>query len=166
MEPGLQPKVSPTYSLVGLLNVKKFLESRKSDDGCHVVDAKKRKKIFTRIKKFTTEKNIFLALIGVIILAASVNLIELACSTVFPATFSEILAINNVHGLLRLFYLLIYTIFYMIDDLIVFIIAVATLQFSTTSSKYGKYSGLVGGIIMLFVGILLMFFCFNYDCKK
>ena len=143
--------------VVGLLNVKKFLESRKSDDGCHVVDAKKRKKIFTRIKKFTTEKNIFLALIGVIILAASVNLIELACSTVFPATFSEILAINNVHGLLRLFYLLIYTIFYMLDDMIVFIVSVCTLQIAAHSTKYGKYSSVISGIIMLIIGLLLIF---------
>ena len=143
--------------VVGLLNVKKFLESRKDDNGCHVVDAKKRKKIFTRIKKFTTEKNIILALIGVIVLAASVNLIELACSTVFPATFAEILAINEIHGWLRLFYLLIYTIFYMLDDMIVFIISVCTLQIAAHSTKYGKYSSVISGIIMLIIGLLLIF---------
>ena len=143
--------------VVGLFSIKKYLENRKKDDGCHVVDAKKRKKIFTKIKKFTTEKNLFLALLGVIVLAASVNLIELACSTVFPATFAEILAINNIHGLLRIFYLVIYTIFYMLDDMIVFTISVCTLQIVTGSSKYGRYSSLISGIIMLLIGILLVF---------
>ena len=143
--------------ILGSYNVYKFFKERKEEAGCTVVDEKKRKKIFTRIKKFTTEKNLFIALGGVIILAISVNAVELACSSVFPATFAEIMAVNNVGGLEKIIYLLIYTLFYMIDDLVVFILAVATLQLSTTSSKYGKYSKIVGGIIMLLVGLLLIF---------
>ena len=142
---------------VGIYNIKRYIDTRKDDDGCHVVDAKKRKKIFAKIKKFTTEKNLALALIGVIVLATSVNLIELACSTVFPATFAEILAINNIHGMMRIVYLLIYTFFYMLDDMIVFIISVCTLQIVTGSSKYGRYSSVVSGIIMLLIGLLLVF---------
>lgn len=142
--------------LVGAYNVFTFFKERKKEQGCTVVDEKKRKKIFNRIKKFTTEKNLFLALVGVVILAISVNVVELACSSVFPATFAEILAVNEVEGVAKIIYLIIYDLFYMIDDLIVFIIAVATLQLSTTSAKYGKYSKVVGGIIMLLVGILLI----------
>jgi len=142
--------------VIGIYNVYKFYKNRK-DEGCHVIDEKKRKKIFERIKKFTSEKNLFLALIGVVALAISVNLVELACSSVFPAMFAEIMEVNGVTGIARIIYLLIYTLFYMIDDLIVFIIAVATLELSTTSSKYGKYSSIVAGIIMIIVGILLMF---------
>ena len=142
--------------VVGGYNVYRFFRDRNKDEGCHVVDESKRKKIFKRIKKFTQEKNLLLALGGVIILAISVNVVELACSSVFPATFAEILAVNNVTGVMKIIYLLIYTLFYMIDDLIVFTIAVATLQLSTASSKYGKYSSIVGGIIMLLVGILLL----------
>ena len=143
--------------IAGLLNVKKFIESRKKDDGCHVVDAKKRKKILTRIKKFTSEENLFLALLGVIALAASVNLIELACSTVFPATFSEILAINNIHGALKIIYLIVYVVFYMLDDMIVFVISMCTLQIAAQKTKYGKYSGFISGLIMLLIGLLLIF---------
>ena len=142
--------------LVGLYNVYKFFKERKEDAGCHVVDEKKRKKIFNRIKQFTNEKNIFLALGGVVILAISVNAVELACSSVFPATFAEIMAVNNVGGIAKILYLLLYTLFYMIDDMIVFIIAVSTLELSTTSTKYGKYSKIVSGIIMLLVGLLLI----------
>lgn len=142
--------------IIGLYNIIKFIRTRNEDTGCHVVDEKKRKKIFQRIQKFTTEKNLFLALVGVIVLAISVNVVELACSTVFPATFAEILAVNEVNGFGRIIYLLIYTFFYMIDDLIVFIIAAVTLELSTTSTKYGKYSSVVAGVIMLIVGLLLM----------
>lgn len=143
--------------IIGTYNVTKYYKTRNDDAGCHVVDDKKRKKIFSRIKKFTTEKNLLLALVGVIALAVSVNIVELACSTVFPATFAEILAVNNITGISRIIYLLIYTLFYMIDDMVIFVIAVSTLNITTASSKYGKYSSLVGGIIMFIVGLLLVF---------
>ena len=45
----------------------------------------------------------------------------------------------------------------MIDDLIVFVVAVATLELSTSSAKYGKYSKVISGLIMLIVGLLLIF---------
>lgn len=143
--------------IVGIYNVRKYIITKNDNSGCHVVDDKKRKKIFNRIKKFTTEKNIFLALFGVILLAISVNAVELACSTVFPATFAEILAVNEISGIARIIYLLIYTLFYMIDDMVVFVIAVSTLTITTVSTKYGKLSSLFGGIIMLLVGVLLIF---------
>lgn len=143
--------------LIGIYNVVKYYKTRNDDAGCHVVDDKKRKKIFNKIKAFTNEKNLILALAGVIALAVSVNMVELACSTVFPATFAEILAVNEITGIGRIIYLLIYTLFYMIDDMVIFVIAVSTLSITTASSKYGKYSSLIGGIIMLFVGLLLVF---------
>ena len=143
--------------IVGLYNIRKYFITKNSNEGCHVVNETKRKKVFKRIKKFTTEQNLILAFIGVVILAVSVNIIELACSTVFPATFAEILAINNITGIERIIYLLVYTLFYMIDDMVIFIIAVSTLTITTASSKYGKYSSLLAGIIMILMGILLMF---------
>ncbi len=144
--------------IIGFYNLKKYLKVKNSkNEGCQVVNSTKRKKIFHRIKKFTTEKNLLLAFLGVVTLAISVNLVELACSTVFPATFAEILAINEITGISRILYLLVYTLFYMLDDMIVFVIAVCTLSIATASSKYGKYSSLIGGIIMLIMGLLLIF---------
>ena len=86
---------------------KNYIKTR-NDTGCHVVDDKKRKKMVKRVIKITKQESMLLALIGVIALAASVNLVELACSLGFPAIFSEILALNNVTGPLRVLYLIIY----------------------------------------------------------
>ena len=139
-----------------LFNLYGYFKNRKTE-GCMVVNDKKRNKIFDRIKKFTHEKNFFLAIIGVIALTVSVNIVELACSLGFPAIFSEILALNNVTGILRIIYLLIYVIFYMLDDFIVFTIAICTLSISTKSTKYTKYVNLIAGIIMILIGTLLIF---------
>lgn len=142
--------------VAGVLNIRTYIKTR-NDTGCHVVDDKKRKKMVKRVIKITKQESMLLALIGVIALAASVNLVELACSLGFPAIFSEILALNNVTGALRILYLIIYVFFYMIDDLIVFTIAVSTFTIAAKSTKYTKYVNLIAGIIMILIGTLLIF---------
>lgn len=140
----------------GIINLISFIKSSK-DDGCNIVDEKKRRKIFSKIRKFTSEKSFLLAIIGVIGLAISVNLVELACSAGLPIVFSELLVLNNVNGIMKFMYTLIYIVFFLIDDLIVFFIAMFTMKVTGISSKYNKYSHLLGGIIMILVGILLIF---------
>lgn len=142
-----------------IINLRSFIKSinSKNNDGCEVVDDKKRKTIFKKIRKFTSEKSLLLALVGVIGLAISVNLVELACSAGLPLVFTELLVLNNVNSFMRFTYTLLYIIFFLLDDLIVFFIAMFTMKITGISTKYNKYSHLLGGIIMLIVGILLLF---------
>ena len=140
----------------GVYNLYNFLKGLKSDDGCEVVDKKKRKDIFKKIKKFTHEKSLLLAILGIMLLAVSVNIVELLCSAGLPLIFSELLLINNVTGVKAIGYDLIYIIFFMLDDFIVFIIALKTLDVVGISTKFNKYSHLIGGLIMLLIGILLL----------
>ncbi len=143
-------------AIVGsIINLRGFFKSK--DNGCTVVDDKKRSKTFEKIKKFAREKNLFLALLGVIGLAISVNLIELVCSAGLPIIFTQILALNEVGTIGSLLYTLLYILFFLLDDLIIFIIAMITLKVSGISTKYTKYSHLIGGIIMLIIGLLLIF---------
>ena len=139
----------------GLINIRSYINTK--NDGCHIVDDSKRKKYFNKIKKFTTEQNFVLAILGVIALAASVNLVELACSAGFPAIFIEILNINNFSTLQDILYILIYILFFLIDDLVIFIIAMSTLKLTGISTKYNRVSHLVGGILMILMGVLLIF---------
>ena len=138
----------------GIYNIYKFFTSK--DSGCDVVDDKKRKTIFSRIKKFCKEKNIFLAALGACLLAVSVNLVELACSAGLPLVFGQLLAINNVSGIEGVYYTILYVIFFMLDDIIIFIIAMFTTKIAAISTKYNKYSHLIGGLIMVLIGILLL----------
>lgn len=144
-------------ALIGaVINIRSYIKSRKSS-GCEVVDDKKRKSIFNKIKKFTSEKSFILALVGVIGLAISVNLVELACSAGLPLVFTELLALNNVNDSMKFLYTIIYIVFFLLDDLIVFFIAMFTMKITGISTKYNKYSHFIGGIIMLLIGILLIF---------
>ena len=141
----------------GIYNLYAYIKNRNQDDGCDVVDEKKRKTIISRIKKFTREKSLIIAILGIMALAISVNIVELLCSAGLPLVFSELLAINNITGMKAVVYDLIYVIFFMLDDFIVFFIAVKTMDVIGFSTKINKYSHLIGGIIMLLLGILLIF---------
>ena len=139
----------------GIVNLNSYRKTK--NGGCHVVDEKKRKKYFTKMKKFTTEQNLILSLIGVITLAASVNIVELACSAGFPTIFITILELNKVGMISKVLYILLYIIFFLIDDIVVFVVAMKTLEISGVTTKYNKYSHLVGGILMILIGLLLIF---------
>ena len=143
-------------ALIGaIVNLSSYIRHRK-DNGCNVIDDKKRNKIFTKIKKITHEGNFVIAIVGVILLAVSVNIVELACSAGLPVMFIEILSMNNLTVIEEVLYIALYMFFFLIDDLIVFFIAVRTMQVTGISTKYGKLSKLIGGIILLLIGILLI----------
>ena len=139
----------------GIINLVNYFKHQ--DSGCSVVDEKKRKSVFSRIKKFTQEKSLILALIGAVALAFSVNIIELACSAGLPLIYTQLLAINNISGIGSFCYVLLYIIFFLLDDLIIFFAAMKTMEVTGFSTKYSKYSHLIGGILMIGIGILLIF---------
>lgn len=143
--------------VVGLINVYKYIDSlKKKDEGCDVVDKKDRKKIMEKIISITREKKFIIALLGIMVLAASVNIIELMCSIGIPLLFTQILAMNNLSTFSYMIYMFIYIFFFLIDDIVIFVISMVTLKVTGLSTKYTKYSHLIGGIIMLIIGLLLI----------
>lgn len=143
--------------VVGLINIYKYIDSlKKKDEGCNVVDKKDRKKIMEKIISITHEKKFIIALLGIMVLAASVNIIELMCSIGIPLLFTQILAMNNLSTFSYMIYMFIYIFFFLIDDIVIFVISMVTLKVTGLSTKYTKYSHLVGGIIMLIIGLLLI----------
>ena len=150
-------KLIAVFILVaGVFSFRKYLKIRDEEAGCTVVDDKKRKKIITRMKKIINSKSFLLSFIGIVVLATSVNLIELACSLGFPMIFTELLNINGIKGIMKIIYLLIYIFFYMFDDMLVFIISMTTLEATGVTNKYNKLCTLISAIIMIIMGLLLL----------
>ncbi len=154
----IQLIISAVALIGAFVNLRSYFKSIiKKDEGCEVVDNKKRKKLMERIKKYTSEKSFLLAMLGVMALAFSVNLIELACSAGLPLIFTQVLALNNLNALQYGIYIFIYLLFFLIDDIVVFVIAMKTFELTGISTKYTKYSHLIGGLIMLIIGLLMIF---------
>ena len=146
------------FALVfGSINLYRFIKTLKEKDvGCDVTDANKKRKIMDRIRKVLDQNKLLLAVLGIMLLAVSVNLIELLCSLGLPVMYTEILGLNNLSTLEYGFYMFIYILFFLIDDLVIFIIAMKTLKLKGISNKYMKYSHLIGGLIMLIIGLLMI----------
>ena len=154
--PILKYLVAAFALIFGGYNVYRYIKTRK-DAGCDVVNKDTRKKIMIRTKNVLANNSFILSLLGIMLLAVSVNLIELLCSLGLPVVFTEILSANNVTGFARIIYTFIYILFFLIDDLVVFFIAMKTLKIKAISNKYTKYSHLIGGIIMIIIGLLMIF---------
>lgn len=139
----------------GMVNIHKYIKESKEDVGCDVTDEKQRVKIMDRIKKITSEQRFLLAILGIMVLAVLVNLLELLCSLGLPVIFTQVLALNNLSSFEHIFYLLLYILFFLLDDILIFAIAMKTLSIKGISNKYTKYSHLIGGVIMLLIGLLM-----------
>ncbi len=115
------------------------------------------RKLFTRMNDLThSTMPLPLMLLGVSIVAAGINTVELFCSFGFPLAFTNFLATLNLPTSHYYFYLIIYVIFYMIDDFIIFMIALATLRITKMSDKYLKVIMLISSIVLLLLGVVMI----------
>jgi thiol-disulfide isomerase/thioredoxin len=137
----------------GILHLK---DAFKSKGECKATDEKKRKTIMERIKKIISEKSFILSVIGIVTLAISVNLIEMVCSAGLPAVYTSLLSSVPLTTTEYYLYLILYIIIFMLDDLIVFFIAVKTFEVTGIAKKYTKWSSIIGGVIILALGIILI----------
>lgn len=140
--------------LGGGYNIKEYFENQ--DNTCKVTGSEKKQRVFQKLKKITQEESFWLAFVGIILLAFAVNLVELVCSAGLPAVYTQVLALSNLSNLQYYLYISLYIFFFMLDDLIVFFIAMTTLQMTGLTTKYAKWSHLIGGILMIIIGFLLL----------
>ncbi len=138
----------------GVYNLREFFINKAV---CKVTGDEKRQKVFEKLKAITQKRQFWLALAGIIILAGAVNLVELICSAGLPVVFTQILALSSLAKWQHYLYILLYVFIFMLDDLIVFFVAMTTLRMTGITTKYARWSHLIGGILMLIIGLLLIF---------
>ena len=142
--------------IAGFINLNNFYKSTKKEDGCEVVKPTRRKKIIDTIKKIVNEKKFIIALSGIIVLAFSVNIIEMMCSVGLPLMFTQILSMNDLSMFEYGLYMFLYILFFLIDDIVIFLIAIMSSKITGISTKLTKYSHLLAGIILLLIGLIMI----------
>ncbi|MBU1167352.1 hypothetical protein KKC60_03005 [Patescibacteria group bacterium] len=138
----------------GIYNIREYYINKNAT--CKVTKNNKRQKTFEKLKKITSSTSFWVALGGIILLAFAVNLVELLCSLGLPAVFTNVLTLSNVPSYQYYLYILLYIFFFMLDDMIVFAVAMLTVKAFGLDSKYSRYSTLIGGLIILVIGILML----------
>jgi len=138
----------------GVYYLREFAVNKEA--ACKVTGPKRRRRVFDRLRVLVTEPRFALALIGMILLAFAVNLVELLCSAGIPAVFVQVLAMSELAPWQYYLYLLVYVFVFMLDDLIVFVTAMKTLQLTGLSASYARYAHLLGGVVLLIIGALML----------
>ncbi len=86
-----------------------------------------------------------------------VNLVEVLCSAGLPAIYTQVLALNELSSWQYYFYILLYILFFMLDDLFIFFLAMITLELTGITTKYTHKVKLISGVIVIIIGLLLIF---------
>lgn len=158
---GMDQVVTPVVGVVALGGGAFFLyewyKSLGTEMACRVIDMEERSKIVRKIKSLASGRFTIMTALGVIVLAFSVNVIEFACSIGYPQTFTKILEMNalgfwQTQGMMAL-----YILFYMVDDFLVFGLALWGFEKIHLTESYSRWSALIGGVLMLVLGYLLLF---------
>lgn len=138
----------------GMINIKDFFFFQRGPS--LTIPKKWQPGLISRMKSVISASTLPATMIGVVLLAFTINMVELMCTVGFPAIYIRILTMHKLPLLTYYLYLAAYTILYMLDDSIVFTIAVITLT-STAMTKYKvRVLKLIGGILMIVLAILLI----------
>lgn len=149
--------ITPIVGGVSIIGGLFFLnEWHKKDLECKMTNVKHRNKIRQKIQELAANKFTLLTFAGILGIAFSVNIIEFACSIGIPQAFTKILELNKLSPLQTVLMIAVYIFFYMIDDFIVFGIALYGIDKLHLTTRYSKISSLLGGIVMLILGLLLI----------
>lgn len=140
--------------LAGLINLKEFWAFGRGIS-LSIPDAAK-PGIYARMRRILHAENMTAALIATVILALLVQLVELLCTSGFPALFTRILTLKQLDGASYYGYLLLYNAAYMLDDVIVLAIGVVTLSKRRLQEKEGRWLKFISGLAMVGLGVYLI----------
>jgi len=129
---------------------KQFLKFKKMGPACDMANQSITAKLSERVAgSLQKQLNIFI-LIGIILFfAAAITIVEFPCSAALPLVFAATLTNAGVSTGAYLFYLAMYLFFYLLDELVVFVIASITMKIWIASNKFVIWSALAGSILLI-----------------
>lgn len=110
-------------------------------------------KLSAKIQKVFQQKTGILALIGAVFaFATTITIIEFPCSAVLPVLFASILSQAHLSVYLSLLYIAIFLFFYMLDEIIIFLIAFWTMRVWIASAKFVTWLNLIAALMLFLLG--------------
>lgn len=112
--------------------------------------------IYARLRHILQAERLTTALVGAVVLAVLVQLVELLCTSGFPALYTRILTLRQFDPWVYYGYLLLYVLAYMLDDALVLTIGLITLSQRRLQEQEGRWLKLLSGLVMLGLGVYLL----------
>jgi thiol-disulfide isomerase/thioredoxin len=138
----------------GAYFLKQFIKFKKYGPTCEMGAGNKLISKFSgRLEEsFKQKRNIFLIFLTVLFFAGLITVVEFPCSAAVPVVFAGILANAGLSSLSYLSYIALFVFFYMLDEVIVFLVAVLNMKLWITQNKYVTWITLIEAIILFFFG--------------
>ena len=137
----------------GIYFLKEFIKFKKQGPACDVVGSNIVSKLSSKLqKKLTGTGGILAIIISILIFAAVITIVEFPCSAAVPVVFAGVLAKAQLPAILYLFYITIFILLYMLDEILIFLIALFTLKLWLASPKFVIWITLVEAIILFALG--------------
>ena len=137
--------------LAGMINLKEFWFYGRGVS-LSIPDAAK-PDIYAGMRCILHAQNLTGALIGTVVLAILVQIVEFMCTSGFPALYTRILTLKQLDSISYYGYLLLYNVAYMFDDVIILAIGVITLSQRRLQEKEGRQLKLISGLVMASLGV-------------
>lgn len=139
--------------VAGFINVKDFFAFGKGVSLS--IPERAKPGIYQRIRGLLHAPTLTAAIVGAIVLAVLVQIVEFLCTSGFPALFTRILTLRELETSAYYGYMLLYIGAYMLDDIIVLGTGVILLSRHRLQEKEGRWLKLISGVVMIGLGVYL-----------
>ncbi len=112
--------------------------------------------IYRRMRAAAGRKELLPALAATVVLAAGVSLLETPCTAGFPVLWTGLLEAQGVGFAEAAVLFALYMAPFLVDELVVFGLAVGTMRVAKMQEKHGRVLKLVGGTMMLALAVTVL----------
>lgn len=145
--------------LGGIYFIKQFIKYKKYGPTCDLdtgkgVVGKFSKKLQNSFKE---SGGIWAIVLSILVFAIVITIVEFPCSAVIPVFFASALAQAQLSVLTYLLYIAIFIFFYMLDEIVIFLIAFFTMTIKLSSSRAMIWITLIEAMVLFALGFYYLF---------
>jgi glutaredoxin len=122
---------------------------------CEIGDVEQRQQTMQRIRDIVSAPIGVTSLVLVTGLAFAINAVEFLCSAALPAVYTHMLSLMDLSAPAYYGYIVLYVLFFMLDDLVIFGLAAFAVQ-RIIDTRYAAVSRSAGGVALLGLGLWML----------
>jgi cytochrome c biogenesis protein CcdA/glutaredoxin len=113
--------------------------------------------LYARMRQVASpDRALAAALVGTVVLAVAVSLIETPCTAGLPLLWTTLLAEQGVGWLEALGLFGVYLVVFLLDELAVFAVAVITLRSARMQDRHGRLLKIVAGSVLIVLAVTML----------
>jgi len=150
----IQVAVALIAAVFGVVSIKDYFAFKKGVS--FTIPDSSKPGLYHRMRSVAGERALLPALGATVALAVGVSLLETPCTAGFPVLWAGLLEANDVGPAQAVALFGLYLVPFLVDELIVFALAVTTLRAAKLQERHGRVLKLVAGTMMLALAVTLL----------